>query len=270
MNEKDSNKIEVYLDHNAEPTATYSPPGSFELDTSHLEDGPHFLRIIATDQSGYRGVRIIPFKVENGPGIAVDGLRENDIVKGKVSILINAYGGAYAEKWEPARAETPAPIPTWVWVTLISIVAWALYYGIQQWKPTPQFASTPTYAGFAIQAQGKKSSAEQGAQLYRTSCASCHQINGQGVPNVFPPMAGDAIVTAPDPSDHIKIVLFGAKGRTIKGVTYQAEMPAWVEQLSDEEAAAVINHERTSWGNNAPVVTSEEIAKIRSEGNPQK
>jgi mono/diheme cytochrome c family protein len=265
MTEKDSHKIEVYLDDNADPIATYSPPGSFELDTTHLEDGHHFLRIVATEQSGYKGVRTIPFEVRNGPGIAVDGLRENDVVKGKISILVNAYGGAYAEKWEPIRAETPASIPAWVWVTFIFIAAWAMYYGIEQWNPTPQFANTPTYKRFAAQAQAEKTGAQQGEQLYRTSCASCHQINGQGVPNIFPPMAGDPVVTAPDPSDHIRIVLFGSKGATIKGVSYTAQMPAWAEQLSDDEAATVINHERTSWGNNAPLVTSQQIAKIRGE-----
>jgi cytochrome c oxidase cbb3-type subunit 2 len=141
-----------------------------------------------------------------------------------------------------------------------------MYYGIQQWNPTPQFANTPTYR-IVAQQKPEKASAGLGAELYRTSCASCHQINGQGVANVFPAMVNDPVVTAPDPSDHIRIVLFGAKGGSLKGVTYQAQMPAWADQLSDEEAAAVINHERTSWGNNARVVTLEEVAKIRSEGS---
>jgi cytochrome c oxidase cbb3-type subunit 2 len=116
----------------------------------------------------------------------------------------------------------------------------------------------------------KKPAAGLGAELYRTSCANCHQINGQGVPNVFPPLAGDPVVTASDPSEHIHIVLFGKVGGAIGGRKYQTPMPAWAGQLSDEEAAAVINHERTSWGNNAPTITSEEITKIRSEGNLQK
>jgi cytochrome c oxidase cbb3-type subunit 2 len=50
-------------------------------------------------------------------------------------------------------------------------------------------------------------------------------------------------------------------------VFYQAQMPAWADQLSDEEAAAVINHERTSWGNNAPPVTPADVAKVRRLGN---
>jgi mono/diheme cytochrome c family protein len=264
VNEND-NRIEVYLDDSQEPVATFSPPDRFELDTTALEDGPHVMRIVAIDQYGHRGVRKIRFAVRNGPGIAVDGLRENDLVEGKVSVLVNAYGGAYEEKWEPVRAETPSPVPTWAWVALIVIVAWAMYYGVQQWKPTPQFSNTPTYGTMAAAASGKKGAA-LGADLYRTSCASCHQNNGQGVPNVFPPLAGDPVVTARDPEEHMETVLFGKKGGAINGMRYQAEMPAWADQLSDEEVAAVINHERTSWGNNAPTVTAEAVAKVRRKG----
>ncbi len=70
-------------------------------------------------------------------------------------------------------------------------------------------------------------------------------------------------MTAADPTEHVKVVLFGKKGGLINGVAYRAEMPAWADQLSDEEVEAVINHERTSWGNNAPTVTAEEVGRIR-------
>jgi len=269
MSDDHDNEIIVYLDEEPEPVARYRPPGSFDLDTTSIEDGPHVLRIVAVDPSGRRGVRKIPFEVRNGPGIAVDGLRELDVVEGKISVLINAYGGAYEEKWEPRRAETPAPVPTWAWIVLITVVAWAMYYGVRQWRPTEQFANTPTYRVFEKE-QPAISRPGLGAELYRTSCANCHQTNGQGVPGVVPPLAGDPVVTAPDPSDNIRIILFGVNGRSIKGVPYQAQMPPWAGQFSDEETTAVINHERTSWGNNAPVITSEQVAKIRSEGSRHK
>ncbi len=263
MNKKE-NRIEVYLDDNSEPVASYMPPGKFELDTTKLDDGPHRLRIVAFDRYANRGVRGISFEVRNGPGIAVDGLRDGDIVEGKVGILINAYGGAYEEKWEPTRAETPKPVPTWAWVAFIVVVAWAMYYAVEQWKPPPHFAQTPTYREIAEAKESAEKDAALGADLYRTSCASCHQNNGQGVPNVFPPLAGNPVVTAADPTEHVKVVLFGKKGGLINGIAYGAEMPAWAGQLSDEEVAAVINHERTSWGNNAPAVTAEEVGRIRN------
>jgi cytochrome c oxidase cbb3-type subunit 2 len=99
--------------------------------------------------------------------------------------------------------------------------------------------------------------------VFQNNCATCHQSNGQGVPGSFPPLAGDPVVTADDPARHVEIVLNGLQGKTIEGTTYQAAMPAWGDRLSDAEIAAVVNHERTSWGNDAPTVTAEEVAGIR-------
>ena len=260
------NRVEVHLDDNPEPIADFGPPDSFQLDTTVLEDGPHILRVTAIDRTGRRGVRKIPFEVRNGPGIAIDGLNENDTVEGKISILINAYGGAYEEQWEPARAETPKPIPTWAWVAFILVVAWSMYYGVRQWKPHPPYSNTPTYGKMTAAGAESEASAERGEDLYRTSCANCHQENGQGIPGTFPPLAGDPVVTAENPGEHIHTVLFGKKDVPISGVRYQAQMPAWAGQLSNEEVAAVINHERTSWGNNAPTVTADDVAKVRRQG----
>lgn len=62
----------------------------------------------------------------------------------------------------------------------------------------------------------------------------------------------------------IKIVLFGLEGKEINGIKYTTPMPAWADQLYDEEVAAVINHERSSWGNNAKLISVEQVNKIRS------
>lgn len=266
MSEQDTNRIEVYLDNETEPIAVYRPPVRFTFDTNTLDDGKHKLTIKAFSTPNKKSVRIIPFTVRNGPGIAVDGLKDNDVLEGKVSLLINAFGGYSEEKWEPERAETPAPVPTWAWVLFILVVAWAIYYFIEQFKPTKEFADTPTYGtwGLTEDITSTSSTSELGAQLYRTSCASCHQENGQGVSGAFPPLAGDPVVTSENATRHIKVVLYGAQGSTINGVKYVTPMPAWAEQLSDEEVVAVINHERSSWGNTAPNISQQEVAKVRN------
>ncbi len=109
--------------------------------------------------------------------------------------------------------------------------------------------------------------AAQGASLYGSRCASCHGQDGGGTPGVFPPLKGDPVVTAKDPSRHIQVVLFGLEHKAIKGVPYAAEMPAHSD-LSDAQIAALVNHERTSWGNQAPTVTPQDVAKIRKQGKP--
>lgn len=102
-----------------------------------------------------------------------------------------------------------------------------------------------------------------GARVFSEKCAACHQANGQGLPNAFPPLVGDPVVTARNPTEHIQTVLDGASNRTIHGVTYPAPMPGWASQLSDQEIAAVINHERTNWGNHAPTITAKDVAALR-------
>lgn len=107
---------------------------------------------------------------------------------------------------------------------------------------------------------------DAGATVYETRCSSCHQPMGQGLAGAFPPLARDPVVLASDPARHVEIVLFGLSGQVIGGVTYASPMPAWAALLSDEEVAAAVNHERSSWGNSAPTVTSEFVAGIRARG----
>lgn len=128
-------RIEVYLDGATTPFAMHCPPARFALDTTRLDDGPHTLRFVAHDGSGRRGVRTVRFTVRNGPGIAVDGVRDGDVVEGELALLLNAYGAGYEEHWEPSRAETPAPAPTWIWVLLLMLGAWAMFYSVRYWSP---------------------------------------------------------------------------------------------------------------------------------------
>jgi cytochrome c oxidase cbb3-type subunit II len=102
-----------------------------------------------------------------------------------------------------------------------------------------------------------------GASLYASRCATCHQANGRGLPAAFPSLVDDPTVTGADPAEHIRVVLFGRAGARIGGVAYAGEMPAWGPQLTDMEIAAVINYERTSWGNRAPTVTEADVAAVR-------
>ncbi len=97
-----------------------------------------------------------------------------------------------------------------------------------------------------------------GAQLYMKTCAACHQADGQGLSGAFPPLAGSSIVNDSNPETLIKVILQGYDARAEYGV-----MAGFAEMLTDEEVAAIANHERSSWGNSAPTVTKDEVKKIR-------
>jgi cytochrome c oxidase cbb3-type subunit 2 len=120
-------------------------------------------------------------------------------------------------------------------------------------------------AGAAAPAPAGVDNLPAGEPLYTAHCAACHQAQGQGLPGAFPPLAGNDVVLDDDATEHIDIILHGLTGKTIDGVDYSSPMPAF-PQLSDEQIAAIVNHERTSWGNAAPTVTSDDVATVRSAG----
>jgi mono/diheme cytochrome c family protein len=86
-----------------------------------------------------------------------------------------------------------------------------------------------------------------GAQTYLSYCASCHQIDGGGVPGVIPSLAGNGAVQAEGPENILRVVLGGMEAG--HGL---APMPAVGVGMSDREIADVVNYIRTSWGNRAP------------------
>ena len=98
----------------------------------------------------------------------------------------------------------------------------------------------------------------EGAGLYQNNCAACHQVTGRGVKGAFPPLVGSIIVNDQNPEMLIKIILVGYDAREEYGV-----MPALGENLTDEDIKAIADHERSSWGNNAPEVPLETITRLR-------
>lgn len=102
----------------------------------------------------------------------------------------------------------------------------------------------------------------QGKNLFETNCAACHQQNGQGVPNVFPPLANsDYLMARKDKG--IGIVLQGLTGKiTVNGVEYDGVMPQM--QLNNDEVASILTYVRNTWGNDGDLVTAEEVDKVRN------
>jgi len=100
-----------------------------------------------------------------------------------------------------------------------------------------------------------------GADEY-TVCATCHQPDGKGLPGTFPPLAGSELLTGPAEKP-IAIVLHGLNGPvTVAGAEYNGMMMPW-GTLSDEQIAAILTYERSSWGNAASAVTAAEVAAVR-------
>lgn len=100
-----------------------------------------------------------------------------------------------------------------------------------------------------------------GAIVFKTNCAACHQENGQGIPNAFPPLAASDFLMA-DKKRSIKIVKHGLEGAiTVNGKAYNSVMPAL--GLSDDDVASVLTYLRNSFGNKGDAVTLEEVKSIK-------
>jgi len=126
-------------------------------------------------------------------------------------------------------------------------------------RPTPAFLfplKKPEAAGGNAPASGP-----DGAALYATNCQSCHQANGEGLKGAFPPLKGSPVVLDDNPEKQVDIILNGYNGRVSEGYGI---MPAvgTNNNLSVEEIMAIINHERSSWGNNGKKADVPTIDKL--------
>jgi mono/diheme cytochrome c family protein len=72
----------------------------------------------------------------------------------------------------------------------------------------------------------------------------------------------DPVVISTDPKAQIRILLKGLQGKRINGQSYSGAMPAF-PQLSDATIAAIIDHERTSWGNHSQTITPDQVSAER-------
>lgn len=104
---------------------------------------------------------------------------------------------------------------------------------------------------------------QDGEQIYNTRCMSCHQMEGRGIPGTFPPLTNTEWVTG-DKGRLIRLLLHGVRGpMEVQGTTYSGTMPPWGGALDDEGIAAIATYIRTSWGNDAPEVTADEVGSVR-------
>lgn len=100
-----------------------------------------------------------------------------------------------------------------------------------------------------------------GAIVYNTNCAACHQSQGQGIADAFPPLAKADYLMA-DKMRSIRIVKHGLEGNiVVNGKTYTSVMPAM--GLSDDDIASVLTYVRNSFGNKGDAVTLKEVKSIK-------
>jgi mono/diheme cytochrome c family protein len=105
-------------------------------------------------------------------------------------------------------------------------------------------------------------SIKRGEEVYATTCKACHQDKGQGMENVYPPLAKSDFL-AKDPKRAIDIVVNGLNGEiVVNGKKYNLDMPAQAT-LSDQQISDVLNYVRNSWGNKGKAITPTQVKAAR-------
>ncbi len=110
-----------------------------------------------------------------------------------------------------------------------------------------------------VAANGTSTAAFDGKALYSANCQSCHQENGEGLKGAFPPLKGSPVVNGEDLELYVDIIMNGYDARP----EYAAMAAVGTNMnFNEQQVAAIINYERSSWGNLAKKVSPEEIKKI--------
>lgn len=176
-----------------------------------------------------------------------------------------------AHEHDHAPSAANAPKMAWPKILIIfSLLPLVLYYLalplLNQSEATHQAAAEAEKAEQAAQAAAAPApEAADGKTVYEGKCAACHQADGKGIANVFPPLAGSEWVTG-NASVTTRIVLKGLTGAVkVAGNEYNGQMPSWESSLSDAEAAAVLTYIRSSFGNTADAVDAAAVADIRAK-----
>ena len=115
----------------------------------------------------------------------------------------------------------------------------------------------------AVTAPPPEQGIKDGEQIYAHYCRACHEPDGSGAPRIYPPLPANALLQSADPSSTLRVILDGAQTVTTPRAPNTGSMPSYARDLSDQQVADVTNYIRNSWGNEAPLVTPDQVRKAR-------
>lgn len=99
--------------------------------------------------------------------------------------------------------------------------------------------------------------------IYHDSCSACHRSDGKGVPKLFSPLSGSALLQSRAHTTAIRLVLEGARTAPTDARPTTAAMPAYGWKLSDAEIAAVLTYAGNDWGNAIREITEADVTAVR-------
>jgi nitrite reductase (NO-forming) len=127
------------------------------------------------------------------------------------------------------------------------------------------------FSPIMVRADDKAALMAKGEKVYKSYCQTCHQANGQGLANVYPPVAASDYIKKNGIKDVALGVLWGRNGKmTVNGKEYNGVMSPIPSNYTDEDVAGVVTYVMNSFGNPGGIITTGEITKLRKAGKPKK
>ncbi len=112
-----------------------------------------------------------------------------------------------------------------------------------------------------LQSQYRKGRGE-----YQISCGACHQLDGKGIANLAPGLAGSDWVKG-GPIRSIAVALHGVTGPIkVNGKEVTGVPPIMPGHgfMKDEQIADILTYIRNAWGNHETAITAKEVADFRA------
>lgn len=108
----------------------------------------------------------------------------------------------------------------------------------------------------------------EGYQLYTTHCANCHQAEGTGLANLYPPIQGSSYLL--QKADLVCIIKNGLAGEIqVAGKTYNRPMPA-NPKLPDLEIAEIVTYVNTTWGKDTTYTPTDSVTAMLGRCNQKR
>jgi mono/diheme cytochrome c family protein len=104
-----------------------------------------------------------------------------------------------------------------------------------------------------------------GRSVYESFCARCHGNDGAGVQHVFPALAANPSVLAEDTTSLIRLLIEGGNSPATRSGPPRESMPGFVGTLADVQIAQVLSYIRSSWGNSAQGITTNDVSALRQK-----
>jgi len=101
----------------------------------------------------------------------------------------------------------------------------------------------------------------EGMQLYNLHCANCHQKDGKGLVDLYPPLAGTDYLTAANKARIICAIRYGqADSLVVNGKRYTQPMPGNT-QLQALDVAEITTYIYNQWGGEKTATETDSVRK---------